>query len=83
MDNYNFPIDIDNTEKLYESLIAIYDADVDNIKLQQILSKLSPQDLFSLQIYNYNSNFWSTHIKDGNKPRDLLLFKPHTSRPSI
>ena len=83
MDNYNFPIDIDNTEKLYESLIAIYDADVDNIKLQQILSKLSPQDIFSLQIYNYNSNFWNTHIKDGNKPRDLLLFKPHTSRPSI
>ena len=45
------------------------------------LQKLSPQDIFSLQIYNYNSNFWNTHIKDGNNLNDLVLFKPHTPRP--
>jgi len=45
------------------------------------LQKLTPQDIFSLQIYNYNSNFWNTHVKDGNNPSDLILFKPHTPRP--
>jgi hypothetical protein len=43
--------------------------------------KLTPQDIFSLQIYNYNSNFWNTHIKDGNDIKDLILFKPHVPRP--
>jgi hypothetical protein len=43
--------------------------------------KLTPQDIFSLQIYNYNSNFWNTHVKDGNNPNDLILFKPHSPRP--
>lgn len=45
------------------------------------LQKLTPQDIFSLQIYNYNSNFWNTHVKDGNNPQYLMLFKPHTTRP--
>lgn len=45
------------------------------------LQKLTPQDIFSLQIYNYNSNFWNTHVKDGNNPKDLILFKPHATRP--
>lgn len=43
--------------------------------------KLTPQDILSLQIYNYNTNFWNTHVKDGNNPKDLILFKPHTPRP--
>ena len=46
------------------------------------IQKLTPQDIFSLQIYNYNTNFWNTHIKDGNNPKDLILFKPHAPRPS-
>lgn len=87
MDRHNFPIDINHAEKLYELLMAIDDIDMNEDEKKhvkkQILSKLSPQDIFSLQIYNYNSNFWNTHIKDGNKPNDLLLFKPHTPRPSI
>ena len=45
------------------------------------LQKLTPQDIFSLQIYNYNSNFRNTHVKDGNNPQDLILFKPHATRP--
>lgn len=47
-----------------------------------IMQKLTPQDIFSLQIYNYNTNFWNTHVKDGNDVKDLILFKPHAPRPA-
>jgi hypothetical protein len=45
------------------------------------MEELTPQDILSLQIYNYNTNFWNTHVKDGNDPQDLILFKPHAPRP--
>lgn len=86
MDIKNFPIDIDKIEWIYDKFIAIQKEYGDNpislkAKEKEILGQLTPQDIFSLQIYNINSNFWNTHIKDWNKLKDLILYRPHIPRP--
>ena len=85
MNRRNFPLNIEKIENLYDLLLSLENSDFsDNEKkslTKEILNQLTPQEIFSLQIYNYNSNFWNTHIKDGNNPDDLLLFKPHIPRP--
>lgn len=85
MDKKNFPLNAEKIENLYDlfSNVSNYyfsEEEIKNLK-KEILGQLTPQDIFSLQIYNYNSNFWNTHIKDGNNLKDLLLFKPHIPRP--
>lgn len=85
MDKKNFPLDVEKIEHLHELFLNVSnydfsDEEIKNLK-KEILGHLSPQDIFSLQMYNYNSNFWNTHIKDGNNLKDLLLFKPHIPRP--
>jgi len=86
MDRKNFPLNVEKIENLYELFMDVeqydYPEEEKKLKQKQILDELTPQDIFSLQIYNYNSNFWNTHIKDGNNPNDLLLFKPHIPRPN-
>ena len=86
MDIKNFPIDMERIEWLYNAFDAVteeYKEDPTTLKAKQkeILSQLTPQDIFSLQIYNTNSNFWNTHIKDWNKLTDLILYRPHVPRP--
>ena len=75
----------DNQENTPETAKEIYKQAKDFAYKQSkdyTTQKLTPQDIFSLQIYNYNTNFWNTHVKDGNNPKDLILFRPHTTRPS-
>jgi hypothetical protein len=75
----------DNQENNSETAKEIYKQAKDFAYKQSkeyITQKLTPQDTLSLQLYNYNTNFWNTHIKDGNNPEDLILFKPHAPRPT-
>lgn len=75
----------DNQENNSETVKEIYKQAKDFAYKQSkeyISQKLTPQDTLSLQLYNYNTNFWNTHIKDGNNPEDLILFKPHAPRPT-
>lgn len=75
----------DNQENNSETAKEIYKQAKDFAYKQSkeyISQKLTPQDTLSLQLYNYNTNFWNTHIKDGNNPEDLILFKPHAPRPT-
>ncbi len=84
MNMENFPININIHEQIYQDLIAteaIQDENDKKKEEEKILNQLTSQDIFSLQIYNYNSNFWNTHIKDWNDLNKLMLFKPHTPRP--
>ncbi len=85
MDKKNFPLNVEKIENLYDLFMHIDKSDFSDEEMKklrkEILEHLTPQDIFSLQIYNYNSNFWNTHIKDGNNLKDLLLFKPHIPRP--
>lgn len=85
MDIKNFPLDTDKFDEIYARLKEI---DASNMTTEEkeaaqwdALKGLTSQDVLSLQVYNYNSNFWNTHIKDWNKLRDLVLFQPHISRP--
>lgn len=85
MDRKNFPLDADKMEDLFEIFQEIESSNLNDQekkqKQKEVLEKLTPQDIFSLQIYNYNSNFWNTHIRDWNKLKDLILYKPHIPRP--
>lgn len=85
MDAKNFPINASKFTDIYLILNWIENLDISDeekkSRQQKVLEQLSPQDILSLQIYNYNSSFWSTHIKDWNKLKDLILYKPHISRP--
>jgi len=68
MDIKNFPLDTDKFDEIYARLKEI---DASNMTTEEkeaaqwdALKGLTSQDVLSLQVYNYNSNFWNTHIKD-------------------
>lgn len=85
MDIKNFPINADKLANIYVRLKQIdrwnQSEEEKELARQEVLNDLTSQDILSLQIYNYNSNFWNTHLKDWNKLKDLVLFQPHISRP--
>lgn len=84
LNSQNFPVNLDKAQRLFNviSVInnSIKDTDQKNKRETETLESLSPQDILSLQMYNYNSNFWNTHIKDWNNLEDLLIYKPKASR---
>ena len=88
MNKENFPLDAEKIEYLHELFLSTSDINdpyfsaekIEKVK-EVILRNLTPQVIFSLQMYIYNSYFWNTHIKDGNNLKDLLLFKPRVPRP--
>ena len=81
MDIKNFPIDTDKLADIYVRLRQIdrwnQSDEEKELAKQEVLNDLTSQDILSLQIYNYNSNFWNTHLKDWNKLNDLVLFQPN------
>ena len=73
LNRQNFPIDLYKIDDIYSKYINREEL---NLMENEIFDCLTSQDILSMQLFNYNSHFWYTQLKDGNDINSLTPYIP-------